>query len=193
MPINTRHTIYINMDIVSILIGFVLGAVVALGAYILIRRTILKGKHDEIIEQAKLEGEKIKNERILQAKEKYLSLKSEHEKTVNEKNAQIRDAENRVKQKENTLNQKLGETDRKIKELEAQKVSAKAREEQMKEREQEYEELRGQVIRQIENVAGMSAQEAKNQLMESMKAEARTEAQAYINDTALTPPRKPSA
>ena len=161
------------MNITSLLIGLVAGAIIALAAYILIRRSILKGKRDEILEKAELEGEKIKNERILQAKEKYLSLKSEHDKMVNEKNAQIREAENRIKQKENNLNQKLSEADRKNKELEAQKASAKAQEEQMKEREAEYEQLRGQVIRQIEAIAGMSAQEAKTQLMESMKAEAR--------------------
>ena len=94
------------MDIISLVIGFVLGAAIALGAYILIRRSILKGKRDEILEKAELEGQKIKNERILQAKEKFLNLKSEHEKAVNEKNAQLREAENRIKQKENTLNQK---------------------------------------------------------------------------------------
>ena len=170
------------MDIVSIIIGFVAGAVIALAVYILLRKSILKGKANEILEKAEIEGEKIKNERILQAKEKYLSLKSEHEKTVNEKNAQIRDAENRIHQKENTLNQKLAEADRKAKELEAQRAQAKAQEDVMREKEQEYEQLRGQVIRQIEAIAGMSAQDAKNQLVESMKAEARTEAQAYIND-----------
>ena len=99
----------IYMDILSIVIGFIVGAVIALTAYILVRRSILKGKRDEILEKAEIEGEKIKNERILQAKEKYLSLKSEHEKTVNEKNAQLRDAENRIRQKENTLNQKLND------------------------------------------------------------------------------------
>ena len=168
------------MDIVSILIGFIVGAGIALAASILIRRSILKGKRDEILEKAEIEGEKIKNERILQAKEKYLSLKSEHEKTVNEKNAQLRDAENRIRQ--NTLNQKLSEADKKNKEAESQKASLQAQQEVLKQKEEEYEELRGQVIRQIESIAGMSAAEAKNQLVESMKAEARTEAQAYIND-----------
>ena len=157
------------MNIVSIIIGFVAGAIIALAVYILLRKSMLQGKRDEILEKAEIEGEKIKNARILQAKEKYLSLKSEHEKQVNEKNAQIRDAENRVRQKENTLNQKLAETDRKTKELEAQMAAAKAREEAMQEKEQEYEQLRGQVIRQIETIAGLSAQEAKNQLMEQMK------------------------
>ncbi len=163
------------MDLISLIIGFVVGAVIALAAYIVIRRSILKGKRDEIIEKAEVEAEKIKNERIIQAKEKYLSLKSDHEKMVNESNARIHDAENRVRQKENTLNQKMGEADRKNRELDAQKAALKARED-------EYDRLRDQAIRQIEEVAGMTAQEAKTQLMEQMKAEARTEAQAYIND-----------
>ena len=170
------------MDIISLLIGLIVGAVVALAAYILISRSVLKGKRSEILEKAEIEGEKIKNERILQAKEKYLSLKSEHEKAVNEKNAQIRDAENRVRQKENTLNQKLSEADRRSKELDSQKNAVLAHEEQLKAKEEEYETLRSQAIHQIETIAGMSAAEAKTQLVESMKAEARTEAQAYIND-----------
>ena len=170
------------MDIISLIIGFVAGAVLALGLYIAIRRAILKGKKEEILEKAEIEGEKIKNERILQAKEKFLSLRSEHEKAVNESNARIKDAENRIRQKEGSLNQKLGEADRRAHELENQKNQLKAREEQLQEKEHEYEELRGKAIRQIESIAGMSAQEAKTQLVESMKAEARTEAQAYIND-----------
>ena len=170
------------MDTLSLIIGFVAGAVLALVLYIAIRRSILKGKKEEILEKAEIEGEKIKNERILQAKEKFLSLRSEHEKAVNESNARIRDAENRIKQKENTLNQKLGEADRRAHEIEGQKKQLAAREEQLQEKEQEYEELREKAIRQIESIAGMSAQEAKAQLVESMKAEARTEAQAYIND-----------
>ena len=171
------------MDILSLIIGFVVGAVIAIVLYIVIRKAILKGKKDEILEKAEIEGERIKNERILQAKEKYLSLKAEHEKTVNESNARIREAENRIKQKENTLNQKIGEADRRSRELEGQKNQLKAREDQLQEKEQEYEALREKAIRQIETIAGMSAQEAKAQLVESMKAEARTEAQAYINDT----------
>ncbi len=170
------------MDILSLVIGFVAGAVLALGLYIAIRRAILKGKRDEILEKAEIEGEKIKNERILQAKEKYLSLRSEHEKAVNESNARIRDAENRIKQKENTLNQKLGEADRRSHDLDNQRNQLRAREEQLQGKEQEYQELRDKAIHQIESIAGMSAQEAKAQLVESMKAEARTEAQAYIND-----------
>ena len=171
------------MNIVSLLVGFVAGAVVALAAYILIRRSILKGKKEEILEKAEIEAEKIKNEKILQAKEKFLSLKSEHEEYINGKNAQVREAESRVKQKENTLNQKISEVDRKNKEVENVKSSLKGQQEALKRKEEEYEQRIAQANRQIESIAGMTAQEAKNQLMENMKAEARTEAQAYINDT----------
>ena len=170
------------MILLYLLIGLVVGAGLGIGLYILIRRSILKGKRDEILEKAEIEGEKIKNERILQAKEKYLNLKSEHEKAVNESNARIRDAENRIKQKEGSLNQKLSEADRRIKELDAQKATLAGKEEILQGKEAEYEELRQKAIRQIESIAGLSAQEAKAQLIESMKAEARSDAQAYIND-----------
>ena len=178
----TLKTQYI-MNIVSLLIGFIVGAALALAAYILIRKSILKGKRDEILEKAEIEAEKIKNDKILQAKEKFLNLKSEHEEYVNNKNAQIREAESRVKQKENTLNQKMSELDRKSKEVDNVKASLKGQQDALKRKEEECDRRIEQANRQIESIAGMTAQEAKAQLMENMKAEARTEAQAYINDT----------
>ena len=178
----TTKTQYI-MNIVSLLIGFIAGAVVALAAYILVRRSILKGKRDEILEKAEIEAEKIKNDKILQAKEKFLNLKAEHEEYINGKNAQVREAESRVKQKENTVNQKLSELDRKNKEVENVKSSLKGQQDALKRKEEECDRRIEQANRQIESIAGMTAQEAKSQLMENMKAEARTEAQAYINDT----------
>ena len=167
----------------SLLIGFAAGALVALTAYILIRKQILKGRRDEILEKAELEGEKIKNERILQAKEKYLQLKSEHDRTVSERNAQLKDAENRIRQKESALGQKSNELEQKIRENDSARQSLKAREENLSRKVAECEALQAQVNRQLEEVAGMSAQDARNLLMENMKAEARSQAQAYINDT----------
>ena len=168
--------------VLYLVIGFVAGAAIALALYILVRKSILKGKRDEILEKAEIEGEKIKNEKILQAKEKFLSLKAEHDKTINERNNQVREAESRIKQKENTWNQKLADLERKMKENEQIKSSLKGQQESLKFKEEEAEKLRDQAIRQIETIAGMSAQEAKTQLLESMKAEARTQAQAYMND-----------
>ena len=165
------------------IIGFVVGALIALAAYILIRKQILKGRRDEILEKAELEGEKIKNDRILQAKEKYLQLKSDHERMVSERNAQLKDAENRIRQKESALGQKNNELDQKIRENDSARQSLKAREENLSRKVAECESLQAQVNRQLEEVAGMSAQDARNLLMENMKAEARSQAQAYINET----------
>ena len=168
--------------VLYLIIGFVAGAAIALALYIMVRKSIQKGKRDEIIEKAEIEGEKIKNEKILQAKEKFLSLKAEHDKMFGERNNQIREAESRIKRKENSWNQKLADLERKMKESEQIKSSLKGQQEALKRKEEETEAQRQQAIRQIETIAGMSAQEAKAQLLESMKAEARTEAQAFIND-----------
>ena len=176
--------------LVYYILAAILGAAIALAVSILIRRSALKGKREEILEQARLEAEKIKNDaenvkkdKILQAKERFLQLKSEHDQYVGEKNNQLRDAENRLKQKENSLNQKNEDLARKIKENESLKQSLQARSENVEKKGEEYDKLISQANRQLEAIAGMSAAEAKNVLMENMKAEARTEAQAYINDT----------
>ncbi|MBQ0096670.1 MAG: DUF3552 domain-containing protein, partial [Bacteroidales bacterium] len=169
-------------SIVLCILCSVLSAIVAIALYIVVRKSVQKGRKDEIIRQAELEGEKIKNEKIFQAKEKFLHLKEEHEKVINEKNNAIREAENRIKQKENALNQQNSELGRKNKEADAIRENLKAQLEVVSKKEEEYEKLRAQAISQIENIAGMSAKEAKEQLIQSMKDEARTEAQSYIND-----------
>ena len=159
-----------------------LGAVIALGTYIYVRKLMLNGRKEEIIQKAEVEAEKIKTEKILQAKEKFIQLKSEHEQYINEKNNQIREIESRLKQKENTLNQQNAELSRKNKEAEAIRENLKNQVDIVSRKSEEYEKLREQAIQQIESIAGMTANEAKNQLMENMKAEARSQAQSYIND-----------
>ena len=171
------------MDFLSLLIGAVIGAIIALGAFLIVRRIILKGRRDEIIEKAELEGENIKKEKILQAKEKYLQLKSDHEKWVNEKNSAIKDAENRIKQKENNLGQQNNELQKKLRDAENTKNSLNLQRENLTKKAEEYDRLMAEANKQIESIAGMTAAEAKAVLVENMKAEARTEAQAYINDT----------
>ena len=168
---------------IKYIITAILSAAVALAVYIIIKKASLKGRRDAIIEKAELEGENIKKEKILQAKEKFLQLKSEHEEYINKKNAEIRDIENRAKQKENTLNQQSNELQRKLNDAENAKKSLAAQREILEKKTEEHNQLIAQVNKQLEAVAGMSATEAKNILMENMKAEARTEAQAYINDT----------
>ncbi len=171
------------MDIISLLVGAVAGAVIALAIYILVRKAILKGRKDDIIKKAELEGESIKQEKILQAKEKVIQLKAEHEQQVNQRNNQLKEAEIRIKQKENNLNQNNENLQRKLREADALKAGLASQREALDHKAEEYDRLRNEANRQIESIAGMSAAEAKNILMENMKAEARTEAQAYINDT----------
>lgn len=159
------------------------GAAVALAIYILIARSSSKGKADEIIRKAKLEAERIKQERILQAKEKYIQLKSEHESYVNERNNELKERENSIRSREGQLSQQASELGRKQHELDSAKGQLNAQKAQMEQKQSEYEQKLVQVNKELETVAGMSAEQAKNALIENLKAEARTEAQAYINDT----------
>ena len=170
------------MEILFYFLAAAIGAIIAVGTYIYVHKLLLKGQKDEIIQKAELEAENIKKEKIFQAKEKFLQLKSEHEQYINEKNNQLHDAENRLKQKENSLNQQNAELNRKNREAEAIRDNLKAQVELAAKKSDEYEKLRNEAIKQIESIAGMTAAEAKNQLMENMKAEARSQAQSYIND-----------
>ena len=161
----------------------VCGATVALAAYILIRRITLKGKRDDILEKAELEAETLKQQKILQAKEKYLQLKTEHEARVNQKNNDLRNRENAIHSRETQLDIQAKELNKRQNDLDSQKGQLNAQKNILEAKMDECEKLTAQVNRELENVAGMTAQDAKNLLMENMKAEARTEAQAYINDT----------
>ena len=171
------------MNWIFLAVGLVLGAALGLGIYIPLRKRSLNGRKEEIIAKAEADGENIKKEKILQAKEKFLQLKSEHEKAVSEKNAQLKEAEMKIKQQINTNNQVNENLQRKIKENDSLRQSLQAQKENLERKSEEFDKLRAEANKQIEAIAGMSATEAKNLLMENMKAEARTEAQAYINDT----------
>lgn len=171
------------MNIVSLFIGFLIGAIMAIAVFLVGQKFFLKGRKQEIIQKAELEAESIKKEKILQAKEKFFQLKSEHEKFVNDKNIQLKDAENRIRQKENSLNQQTQELQKKMKETDVTRASFQSQKEVLDKKLEEYQKLSAEANKQIESIAGMSANEAKNILMENMKAEARSDAQAYINDT----------
>ena len=149
---------------------------------ILVRNFILKGKKEEILKNAEAEGEAIKKEKIFQAKEKFLQLKGEHEAYINERNAQALQLENKLKQRELSLNQQNSELGRKQKEVDSIRENLKNQMEIVTRKQEEYEKLRGKVIEKLEEVAGMTAADAKNQLVENMKAEARTQAMSYVNE-----------
>ena len=149
---------------------------------ILVRNFILKGKKEEILKNAEAEGEAIKKEKIFQAKEKFLQLKGEHEAYINERNAQALQLENKLKQRELSLNQQNSELGRKQKEVDSIRENLKNQMEIVTRKQEEYEKLRGKVIEKLEEVAGMTAADAKNPLVENMKAEARTQAMSYVNE-----------
>ncbi|MDT8401555.1 MAG: ribonuclease Y [Bacteroidales bacterium] len=143
---------------------------------------LLKRKSEKIVAEAENEAEVIKKEKILQAKEKFLQLKSEHEKYISEKNNKIVQAENRIKQKESSISQKLEETQRKNNDLEAIRENLNNQLEIVEKRGEELSRMHKQQVEQLETISSLSAEEAKNQLIESLREEARTEAMSYINE-----------
>ena len=143
----------------------------------------MKNKSKSIISEAEKESENIKKVKILQAKEEVLELKKEHEKHVNERNSKLAQIENRIKQKENSVNQQINENQRKNKELDVVKETLQQQLELAERRAEEFEKMRNRQIEQLETVAGMTAEEAKNTLVESMKEEAKANAMTYINET----------
>ena len=165
------------------ILAAVAGAVLALAIYILVSRAASKGRADAIIEKAELEAENIKQQKILQAKEKFLQLKGEHESFVNKKNNELRDRENNIKSREGQLNQQANELSRRQHDLDSQKGQVNALKNKLDARLEECDRITAQVNKELENIAGMTAEDARKMLVENMKAEARSEAQAYINDT----------
>ncbi len=136
-----------------------------------------------MIEKAKLEAENIRQQKELQAKEKFLQLKSEHDNYVNTKNHELKDRENNIKSREGQLNAQSQELQKKSRDLDSQKGQLNAQKARLEDKISEYDKLTAQVNSELENLAGMTAEQAKKMLVENMKAEARSEAQAYINDT----------
>ena len=151
-------------------------------AFFLVNNVFLKKKQNRIFKEAAMEAENIKKEKILQAKEKFLQLKSEHEQQINEKNNRIAQAENRIKQKESTINQQFADVQKKLKEASQLKESLTVQVEQNEKRNEEFERLRKQQIEKIESIAGLSASDAKNMLIDTLKAEAKTQAMSYISE-----------
>ena len=168
------------------MLAYILTAIwsAALGimAFFLIRKLVLRKKGEEIIRNATIEGENIKKEKIIQAKEKFLQLKAEHEAAINERNAQIQQVENRIRAKESQIGQQAADLARKAKENDQIKENLQHQLEILNKKKEEYDTMREEAIRKLEEVAGMTAEDAKEQLMESMKAEAKTQAMSYIND-----------
>ena len=135
-----------------------------------------------ILKEAEAEGEMIKKERILQAKEKFIQLKSEHDRVVNERNQKIAQSEQRAKQLESTLHQQQEELNKKIKEQETLRGQLETQLQGIDRKKEEIDrKIKEQNVR-LEQISGLSSEDAKNILIENMKAEAKTEALAYVNE-----------
>jgi len=168
------------------IIYYILAVIAGLVAGFLITSTLLRKavekKSERILRESEEKAEMIKKDKILQAKEKFLQLKAEHEKIIQEKNNLIQKGENRLKQKETLFSQKLEEMQRKQKEVGTMKASLTSQLELINKKQQEIEKAAKKQIEQLEAISGISAAEAKAQLIESLKDEARSEAMAHIKD-----------
>ena len=146
----------------------------------------MKQLESQARQQAENEAEVIKQKKLLEVKEKFLNKKAELEKEVQQRNQQIQQGENRIKQREQSLNQRQDELNRKKQELENNRVRLENQQTALEHKEQELfqrmESLVEQERTRLEEVRGLSVEEARERLVESLKDEAKTQAQAYIND-----------
>ena len=167
--------------VVALVIGIVLGKV------IFAKNTQQKIQDAEqqaqkIVSDAQISAENLKKDRLLEAKEKYLQLKTEHEKEVLQRNQKLADSENRIKQKELGLNQKNEQLQKQVQENEAIKENLNRQMELVAIKRNDLEKHQEEHIRRLEKVAGLTAEEAKHQLVESLKEEARSQALAHIQE-----------
>ncbi len=165
--------------------GIIIGAsafMVGGGVAFIIYRVLLKKKRLNIIKEAELEAEVIKKEKILQAKEKFYQLKIEHENYINEKNQKLNLAESKFKQRETTLSQKLAEAQKQKEELDTIRENLNVQLDLVEKKSEELDKMHRQQVEKLQQLSGMSGEDAKTQLIESMKEEAKTEAMSMINE-----------
>jgi len=161
----------------NIIIGLIALIVGAGGTFVLLRFV-----NKRAILEAEAEAELLKKNKLIEAKEKFIALKSEHEQQVQERNAKIQVVEVRLQQKEMQLNQKQGDVQRKINEVEAQKEHLETQLGSLDNKKKELEHLHRQAQVELETISGLSADQAKERLIEALKEEAKTEAMSYVND-----------
>ncbi|GAA3954714.1 ribonuclease Y [Pedobacter ginsengiterrae] len=180
------------MEIVEIL-GYVFALIAGLGIGVAVGRFLLRNllkqqevaaqnKVKKILKDAENNAEILKKNKLLEAKEKFLQMKAEHEQEVNAKNNTINQRENTIKQKEQSVNQRLENFNKKEGELDKQKVQLEKQTELAVKKQEEVEVLKNQHLTQLETIAGLSANEAKEQLVENLKEVARTQAMIQIKD-----------
>lgn len=167
-----------DLNVLFLVAAFAVGV----GAWAAVNAVVLRKKQKKILTEAENQGEIIKKEKLLQAKEKFLQMKAEYEKNVQERNGNMVRNENRIKQKENEVNRRLEELQRKNNEISVLKENLNTQLQVVSKKQQELEKSHAQHVKQLETVAGLSADEAKAQLIESLKDEAKSEALSQIKD-----------
>lgn len=170
------------MNVLFIVIGVVAGLALGFLLASTLGRKAITRKSRHILREAEEKAEMLKKDKILQAKEKFLQLKAEHDKVVQEKNLELQRAENRYKQKETALSQKMEEVQRKQKEIATIKANLSSQLEIINKKQTELEKEHLRQTELLESLSGMSAAEAKAQLIETMKEEAKAEAMIQIKE-----------
>jgi ribonuclease Y len=166
--------LYIIIGVTGVILGGIITGTVLNRA--------LERKRDALLKEAMEKAEVVKKEKILQAKEKFLQLKAEHEKFVHEKNEEVNRNENRLKQKENTLNQKVEEYVKKQKENVTIKQTLTQQLEIITKKQTDLDKAMKQQVDKLEALSGLSANDAKGQLIETLKEEAKNEAIVQMRD-----------
>ncbi len=174
------------MEIIIGIVGLIIGAGIAF--VILSKKN--SSKANSVLADARKEAEQIKKEKLLQAKEKFIELKSEHEKVINKKNNEINDIhqkakqkENTLNQKENTLNQKLSEVNKKDTEFKTLRSDIDLQKSVLAKKQLELDKSHKIQVEQLEQISNLSAEDAKSQLIDTLKNEAKTEALEIVQNT----------
>jgi len=178
------------MEILTIIIAAVVGLALGFAIAKMLEKkqasnTIASAKKEagSILKEAKAEGESIKKDKILQAKEKFIELKSEHEKVILSRDKKINDAEKRVKDKESHVSNELGKNKKLNKDLEEKVADYDHRLDFLEKKQEEIDKLHNSKVQQLEVISGLSAEDAKAQLVESLKDTAKADAMSIIQDT----------
>ena len=167
-----------GMTIIIALVTFVVGGLLVW----FVMRVLMKSRYDAVIREAEKESEVMKQKKLLEVKEKFLHLKADLEKQVSARNSKIQSVEAKLKQRELNLNQRQEDLQRKNSEVDAVKENLAAQLELVDKKKQDLEKLHQREIEHLETLSGLSAEEAKERLIESLKDEAKSEATSYINE-----------
>jgi ribonucrease Y len=171
------------MSLSALIIDTVIALIAGIGLGYFVFKSQARKKGVNLVKEAEKEAEAIKKDKILQAKEKFLELKTEHEQVINERNRKAEETEKRAIQKEQKINQRTEEINRKVAELDNQKAQLTKQMEALNRRKEELDKLHTQQVNALEVISGLSGEDAKKQLVDALREEAKSQAVGYIQET----------